>query len=75
MVVNFEFGEGEFLDIQLYVVYGDGDGMVNRCSLEVCSKWKQWQLNDVILKQYLLVNYNGVLSDENVLSYVKILLI
>ena len=72
---NFEFGEGEFPDTEPHVVYGDGDGTVNRRSLEACSKWKQRQLNDVILKQYPSVNHNGVLSDENVLSYVKTLLI
>lgn len=72
---NFEFGEGEFPDTQPHVVYGDGDGTVNRRSLEACSKWKQRQLNDVILKQYPSVNHNGVLSDENVLSYIKTLLI
>ena len=71
---NFVFGEGEFPDSQPHVEYGDGDGTVNIRSLEACSKWKQRQLYNVTLKQYPSVNHNGILSDENVHSYIKTLL-
>ncbi|KAL9958912.1 hypothetical protein ACROYT_G035987 [Oculina patagonica] len=72
---NFVFGEGEFPDTQPHVVYGDGDGTVNRRSLEACSKWSQRQPYNVTLKHYPSVNHNGMLSDENVFSYIKTLLI
>ena len=68
------FGEGEFPDTQPHVVYGDGDGTVNRRSLEACSKWSQRQPYNVTLKQYPSVDHNGILSDENALSYIKTLL-
>ena len=68
------FGPGEFPDTQPHVVYGDGDGTVNRRSLEACSKWSQRQPYNVTLKHYPSVNHNGMLSDENVLSYIKTLL-
>ena len=60
--------KGEFPNTQPHVGYGDGDGTVNRRSLEGCSKWSQRQSYDVTQKQYSSVNHNGMLSDENVLS-------
>ena len=71
---KFVFGEGKFPDTQPHVVYGDGDGTVNRRSLEACSEWKQRQLYNVTLKQYPSVNHKSILSDENVQSYIKALL-
>ena len=71
---NFVFGEGEFPDTPPHVVQGDGDGTVNRRSLEACSKWSQRQPYNVTLKHYPSVDHQGVLGDENVLSYMKTLL-
>ena len=71
---RFIFNEGEFPDTQPSISYGDGDGTVNKRSLEACSKWSQRQPYNVTLKRYPNVNHNGVLSDENVHSYIKTLL-
>lgn len=35
------FKNGEFPDKQPTVTYGDGDGIVNKRSLEACNKWSQ----------------------------------
>ncbi|KAL9954753.1 hypothetical protein ACROYT_G042327 [Oculina patagonica] len=71
---RFVFGEKKFPDARPHVVYGDGDGTVNRRSLEACSKWSQRQPYNVTLKQYPSLKHNDVLSDENVFSYIKTLL-
>lgn len=71
---RYQFKEGEFPDTQPDVFYGDGDGTVNRRSLEACNKWNQRQPNKVTVKTYPGVNHNGLLSDENVQNYIKPLL-
>lgn len=42
-IEKYHFKNGEFLDKQPTVTYGDGDGIVNKRSLELdaCNKWSQ----------------------------------
>lgn len=69
---SYIFGhDGEFPDKQPEVIYSDGDGTVNRRSLEACDTWSQQQDCGVTLKGYQSINHNGVLSDPNVLNYMK----
>ena len=68
---SYVFGKGEFPDTEPEIIYGDGDGTVNRRSLEACGTWSQRQDYGVTLKGYHSVNHNGVLSDTNVLNYIK----
>lgn len=71
---SYIFGKGEFPDQQPEVIYGDGDGTVNRRSLEACGTWSQRQDYSVALKGYPSVNHNGVLGDTNVHNYIKAVL-
>lgn len=40
-IEKYHFKNGEFPDKQPTVTYGDGDGIVNKRSLEACNKWSQ----------------------------------
>ena len=71
---SFTFGEGEFPDTPPKVTYGDGDGTVNRRSLEACNKWVQRQRYPVAAKEYPSVDHNGILSNTDAHNYVKSLL-
>lgn len=68
---SYIFRKGEFPDYQPEMVYDDGDGTVNRRSLEACGTFSQQQDYGVTLKGYDSVNHKGVLSDTNVLNYIK----
>lgn len=45
---NFTWAKGYFPDYQPSIVYGDGDGTVNRRSLEVCKGWQNQHGEDVV---------------------------
>lgn len=69
---SYIFGhKGEFPDRQPEVVYGDGDGTVSLRSLEACGTFSQQQDYGVTLKGYHSVDHEGILSDTNVLNYIK----
>ena len=40
-IEKYHFKNGEFPDKQPTVTYGDGDGIVNKRSLEACNNWSQ----------------------------------
>ena len=40
-IEKYHFKNGEFPDKQPTVTYGDGDGIVNKRSLEACNEWSQ----------------------------------
>lgn len=71
---SFMFEIGEFPDHQPEVIYGDGDGTVNRRSLEACGTFIQQQDQSVSLKEYHSVNHMGILSDKNARNDIKNLL-
>lgn len=68
---SYMYEKGEFPDHQPEVIYGDGDGTVNRRSLEACGTWIQRQDQSVSLKSYHSVNHMGIHSDSNVLNDIK----
>ena len=71
---SYMFEDGEFPDHQPEVIYGDGDGTVNRRSLEGCGTWMQRQDHSVSMKGYHAVDHVGILSDSNALHDIKSLL-
>lgn len=72
---SFVYEKGEFPDHQPEIIYGDGDGTVNRRSLEACNMWKDQQDQSVILKEFHGVDHVKILSDSNVLNEIKKLLV
>ncbi|OQV19903.1 Group XV phospholipase A2 [Hypsibius exemplaris] len=72
------YGPGKFPDKNPNVVFGDGDGTVNRESLEYCDNWNDPEDNDPMTSATLFpfqgVTHMTVLSDKAVLAEIGKLL-
>lgn len=53
------------------LVNGDGDAAVNLRSLEGCTDWSDRQKQKINHKKFSGVNHMKILSDKNVLDYIK----
>lgn len=62
-IEKYHFKNGEFPDKQPTVTYGDGDGIVNKRSLEACNKWS----GKKILSHPEVISWSG--SFCNILRY------
>ena len=72
---SFTFTGDQFPDSQPATTNGDGDGTVNIRSLRGCERWKGRQRGAVTTSQYPSVDHNGMLSNDQVHSRVKTLLL
>ncbi|GAU96520.1 hypothetical protein RvY_07951 [Ramazzottius varieornatus] len=64
------FGRGQFPDKPPKVIYGDGDGTVNRKSLEYPKQWNFEQEEDVAFLPFGGVTHMTILSDKAVLDQI-----
>lgn len=55
-------------------VYGDGDGTVNKRSLEGCLFWKNYQKEPVYHQTFSKVDHMNILSDNRILQYITTVL-
>lgn len=62
---------GTWLDGYPTLVNGDGDGTVNRRSLEGCLHWESLQKQKVYSKELPLVDHMQILKDTSVLNYIS----
>ena len=62
---------GTWLDGYPTLINGDGDGTVNRRSLEGCLHWKTLQKQNVLWKALPTVDHMQILKDKNVLEYIS----
>lgn len=62
---------GTWLDGYPTLINGDGDGTVNRRSLEACVQWTKMQKQKVFYKPLPKVNHMDILRNELVLSYIQ----
>lgn len=61
---------GTWLDGYPTLIYGDGDGTVNRRSLEGCVHWQTLQKQKVYTKELPKVDHLQILHDKTTLSYI-----
>jgi lysophospholipase-3 len=54
-------------------LYGDGDGTVNKRSLEGCLNWQGKQKKNVYHETFSNLDHMGILRDKRVLSYIETL--
>jgi lysophospholipase-3 len=53
--------------------YGDGDGTVNKRSLEGCVNWQGKQKENIYHQTFSSLDHMGILHDKRVLSYIETL--
>lgn len=69
-VEKLYYKPGTWFDDNPTLVNGDGDGTVNRRSLEGCLRWMKLQKQNVFHKPLFQVDHMSILRDQNVLSYI-----
>lgn len=62
---------GTWLDGYPTLIYGDGDGTVNKRSLEGCLHWRPLQKQKVFTKELPNVDHLKILHDKTVLNYIS----
>lgn len=62
---------GAWLDGYPTFVYGDGDGTVNRRSLEGCLHWQTLQKQKVFVREMSKVEHLEILQNKNTLMYIS----
>jgi lysophospholipase-3 len=67
------WARGYFPDYQPAVLYGDGDGTVNRKSLEVCGRWQKEGNNGSLVTIHRLAgaDHLGILADLRTIQLIK----
>lgn len=55
-------------------MYGDGDGTVNKKSLEGCIHWRPLQKQKVFVTEIPKAEHLEILQDKNTLSYISSLI-
>ena len=70
------FYNASFPNIQpFHLVYGNGDGTVNECSLRSCLLWKDKQVLPVVEKSFSGVSHRKMVFHEDVFTEIKKLLL
>ncbi|KAI3413824.1 hypothetical protein GPALN_011305 [Globodera pallida] len=64
-----------FPNYQPYIHYGDGDGTVNRRSLEVCERWGRTTPEDVVVHRLNDTDHLGILSEPRTLALLRDILV
>ncbi|XP_067002265.2 lysosomal phospholipase A and acyltransferase-like [Anabrus simplex] len=70
-VESLVYKPGKFPDGYPEFTYGDGDGTVNKRSLEGCLQWKNAQKRRVFHQTFPAVDHMSILRDARTLSYIK----
>ncbi|CAG9824467.1 unnamed protein product [Phaedon cochleariae] len=65
---------GTFLDGYPTLIYGDGDGTVNRRSLEGCLHWRTLQKQKVFVKELPKIDHLQILHDKSTQNYITSLI-
>ncbi|KAJ8918232.1 hypothetical protein NQ315_014102 [Exocentrus adspersus] len=73
-VEKLYYKPGTWLDGYPVLLYGDGDGTVNRRSLEGCQHWQSMQKQKVYIKQLPGVDHLQILHDKSTLLYISSLI-
>lgn len=66
----FKFGPGGFPDIYPATIYGNGDGTVNRRSLEACTNWVTQQKQTVKHVVFDKAEHMQILKNKEVIDYI-----
>ncbi|CAG9864368.1 unnamed protein product [Phyllotreta striolata] len=69
-VEKLYYKPGTFLDGYPTLLYGDGDGTVNRRSLEGCLQWRTLQKQKVFVQELPKVDHLQILHDKTMLKYI-----
>lgn len=70
-VEKLYYKPGTWLDGKPTLINGDGDGTVNRRSLEGCLRWQSQQKQKVYARPLPKVDHMAILSNINVLQYIQ----
>ncbi|CAH1105701.1 unnamed protein product [Psylliodes chrysocephalus] len=70
-VERLYYKPGTFLDGYPTLIYGDGDGTVNRRSLEGCLHWRSLQKQKVFVQELPKVDHLQILHDKTMLKYIS----
>ncbi|KAK7861832.1 hypothetical protein R5R35_000592 [Gryllus longicercus] len=65
---------GKFPDGYPNFIFGDGDGTVNKRSLEACMHWESQQKQRIYHQTFPNVDHMEILRNENVLEYITTLM-
>lgn len=65
----YDYDTGTFPDAKPKVIYGDGDGTVNKESLRACIGWADKQKQPLYYKNFTSVDHMTILSDDKVMDY------
>lgn len=65
------YGPGQFPQKYPKLVYGDGDGTVNKRSLEGCIYWSSLQKQKVFHQVFPKADHMTILRDERVMDYIS----
>ncbi|XP_001639440.2 phospholipase A2 group XV [Nematostella vectensis] len=68
---TFEFKEGQFPDTYPKTNFGDGDGTVNRKSLEGCFQYEKTQKRPVVTRQFPKAEHMAIIGDKRVTDFIK----
>ncbi|KAJ8958547.1 hypothetical protein NQ314_006386 [Rhamnusium bicolor] len=69
-VEKLYYKPGTWLDGYPTLIYGDGDGTVNRRSLEGCRHWQSIQKQKVFTKELTKIDHLQILHDKSTLDYI-----
>lgn len=61
---------GQFPTSYPTLIYGDGDGTVNRRSLEACLYWQKLQKQKIYGQGFPKVDHMNILKNKDVISYI-----
>lgn len=68
--LRVEYGAGFPNTKPTAAVFGDGDGSVNRRSLDFCQQWPQYQKQKFYHKVYPNVSHGELIKDQQVFEYI-----
>lgn len=68
--LSYRYEKGDFPDHQPSVFKGEGDGTVNRHSLEACQVWAKQQSHKFYHASYQ-TDHVGIVRDDSVLEFIK----
>ncbi|KAL1124391.1 hypothetical protein AAG570_001020, partial [Ranatra chinensis] len=69
-VERIVYGPGQFPDGKSTFVVGDGDGTVNRRSLEACRIWNDHQKQKIYYENFVNMDHMDILKDDRSISYI-----
>nr|CAD7586331.1 unnamed protein product [Timema genevievae] len=68
--LKLTYAAGKFPDGYPGFIYGDGDGTVNKRSLEGCLLWQGQQRQKIYHQTYPTLDHMGILRDDRVVAYI-----